>query len=87
MPQRYFLTLMGFIGLVMSYSMRLSLSVAITQMVPPLIMLANLSSTNDQPICPYNDDNYNEENYDYQAILDALYSPVRLKIVDIIEYF
>lgn len=83
MPQRYVLTLMGFIGLVMAYSMRLSLSVAITQMVPPPIMLANLSSTNDQPICPYNDDNYNEEHYDVQAILDSLYSPVRIHFFSI----
>lgn len=76
LPQRYVLTLMGFIGVVVAYAMRLSLSVAITQMVPPPIMHANLSSSIDQPICPYNDDNYNDEHYDYQAMLDKLYSPV-----------
>lgn len=79
MPQRYVLTLMGFIGLVMAYAMRLSLSVAITQMVPPPIILANLSQYNHL-ICPYNDDNYIEEHYDYQAILDSLYSPVRMRV-------
>lgn len=42
-------------------------------------MLANLTSTSESPICPYNDDNYNEEHYDYQAILDSLYSPVRFQ--------
>lgn len=79
MPQRYLLTLMGFFGLVMAYSMRLSLSVAITRMVPPPILnMANLTSLSEQPItiCPYDDVNYNQEHYDYHAIFDSLYNPV-----------
>lgn len=77
MPQRYVLTLMGFLGLVCAYAMNLVLSVAITQMVPPPIIVANLTGTNDGPICPYIDYNYNEEHFDYEAILDSLYNSVR----------
>lgn len=75
-PQRYVLVLMGFFGIVCAYTMNLSMSVAITQMVPPPIILANLTSTVDIPICPYIDYNYNEDHYDYEAILDSLYNPV-----------
>lgn len=76
-PQRYLLTFMGFMGLVMAYSMRLSLSVAITQMVPPpIINMANLTTSNGEIeiICPYVDENYIHEHFDYQAIFDQLYS-------------
>lgn len=75
--QRYLLTFMGFLGLVMAYSMRLSLSVAITQMVPPPIFASiNLTTINGEPpiICPFQDENYNHEHFDYQAIFDSLYS-------------
>lgn len=76
-PQRYWLTFMGFLGLVMAYSMRLSLSVAITQMVPPPIITAlNLTKSNGETetICPYDDINYKLEHLDYQNIFDMLYS-------------
>lgn len=83
MQQRYLLTLMGFLGLVMAYSMRLSLSVAITQMVPPPlpINLTTLTAKDAQPltICPYNDENYIHEHFDAQAIFDSLYNSVRRK--------
>lgn len=75
--QRYLLTFMGFLGLVMAYSMRLSLSVAITQMVPPPIFnMANLTTINGEApiICPFQDENYIHEHFDYQAIFDTLYS-------------
>lgn len=78
-PQRYLLTFMGFMGLVMAYSMRLSLSVAITQMVPPpIVNMANLTTTNGEIeiICPYSDENYIHEHFDYQAIFDQLYSVI-----------
>lgn len=76
-PQRYWLTFMGFLGLVMAYSLRLSLSVAITQMVPPPIFnTANLTNANGEMeiICPFNDSNYIHEHFDYVAIFDSLYS-------------
>lgn len=76
-PQRYWLTLMGFLGLVMAYSLRLSLSVAITQMVPPpLFNTVNLTNANGEMeiICPFNDSNYIHEHFDYVAIFDSLYS-------------
>lgn len=75
--QRYLLTFMGFLGLVMAYSMRLSLSVAITQMVPPPIFnMTNLTTINGEApiICPFQDENYIHEHFDYQAIFDTLYS-------------
>lgn len=78
-PQRYVLTFMGFLGLVMAYSMRLSLSVAITQMVPPPILnMANLTTANGDSytICPFSDENYINEHFDYQAIFDQLYSVI-----------
>lgn len=68
---------MGFLGLVMAYSLRLSLSVAITQMVPPPIFnSANLTNANGEMeiICPFNDSNYIHEHFDYVAIFDSLYS-------------
>lgn len=80
MPQRYVLTLMGFLGLVMAYSMRLSLSVAITQMVlPPIMDVGNLTLAGDQPIvvCPVLDENYYKEHFDEKAIYDSHYNPVR----------
>lgn len=76
MPQRYVLTLMGFLGLVCGYAMNLVLSVAITQMVPPPLIIANLTTSVDEPICPYIDYNYNEDHFDYEAILDMLYNSV-----------
>lgn len=75
--QRYLLTFMGFLGLVMAYSMRLSLSVAITQMVPPPIFASiNLTTINGEPpiICPFQDENYIHEHFDIKAIYDSLYS-------------
>lgn len=77
------LTLMTFLGLVMAYAMRLSLSVAITQMVPPPIISTNLTSTIDEPICPYTDENYIHEHYDYQSIFDSLYNSVRMLVNDL----
>lgn len=80
MPQRYVLTLMGFFGLVMAYSMRLSLSVAITQMVvPPITNVTNLTLAGDQPItiCPVLDENYYNEHMDRQAIMDSHYNSVK----------
>lgn len=76
-PQRYWLTFMGFFGLVMAYSLRLSLSVAITQMVPPPIFsTANLTNAHGEMeiVCPFNDSNYIHEHFDYVAIFDSLYS-------------
>lgn len=35
-PQRYVLGIMGFLALVNAYTMRTALSVAITEMVPPM---------------------------------------------------
>lgn len=69
---------MGFFGLVMAYSMRLSLSVAITQMVPPPIWnTANITEIYEKPlICPYEDQSWIKEHYDYQAIFDSLYNSV-----------
>lgn len=61
----------------MAYSMRLSLSVAITQMVPPpIVSMANLTKSNGEMeiICPYTDQNYIHEHFDIQAIFDSLYS-------------
>lgn len=85
-PQRYWLTFMGFLGLVMAYSMRLSLSVAITQMVPPPIVNAsNLIKANGEmeTICPYTDQNYYNEHFDPHYIFDSLYSSVGIKLVDV----
>lgn len=64
-PQRYILTLMGFFALVNGYTMRLSLSVAITQMVESPIYL-NLTDATDEPICSFDDYSYNHRN-DLQA--------------------
>lgn len=78
-PQRYVLTFMGFLGLVMAYSMRLSLSVAITQMVPPPILnMANLTTANGDAhiVCPYVDENYIQEHFDYPAMFDQYYSVI-----------
>lgn len=74
---------MGFLGLVMAYSMRLSLSVAITQMVPPPIFItANLTKANGEleTICPFTDENYIHEHLDPQSIFDKLYSVVSISI-------
>lgn len=87
-PQRYLLTFMGFLGLVMAYSMRLSLSVAITQMVPPPIFnMANLTTVNGEApiICPFQDENYIHEHFDYQAIFDTLYSVCIFLIASFVE--
>lgn len=47
-PQRYVLGLMGFLAVVNAYTMRISLSIAITEMVPPVE-----SSTHFDPdACP-----------------------------------
>lgn len=63
----------------MAYSLRLSLSVAITQMVPPPIFNSvNLTNVNGELeiICPFNDSNYIHEHFDYGAIFDSLYSVI-----------
>ncbi|XP_031630362.1 putative inorganic phosphate cotransporter [Contarinia nasturtii] len=76
-PQRYLLTFMGFMGLVMAYCMRLSLSVAITQMVPPpIVNMTNLLTKDGQSeiICPYTDENYVHEHLDEREIFYQLYS-------------
>ncbi|XP_055314259.1 putative inorganic phosphate cotransporter isoform X2 [Sitodiplosis mosellana] len=76
-PQRYVLTFMGFMGLAMAYMMRLSLSVAITQMVPPpIVQLTNLTTSTGEMeiICPYADENYYSEHFNMTAIFDRLYS-------------
>lgn len=69
---------MGFLGLVMAYSLRLSLSVALTQMVPPPVYNTNMNLTTangeTEIICPFIDENYIHEHLDYMAIFDALYS-------------
>lgn len=77
LPQRYILTFMGFMGLAMAYMMRLSLSVAITQMVPPpIVHTANLTTSTGEieVICPYADENYYSEHFNMTAIFDQLYS-------------
>lgn len=78
MPQRYLLTLMGFFGLVVAYSMRLSLSVAITQMVPPpLFNSENISTT----VCLSKDINYQRE-HEPKAVFESLYNnPVSVKTI------
>lgn len=89
MQQRYVLTLMGFFGLVMAYSMRLSLSVAITQMVtPPILDMANLTAASDQPItvCPVLDENYYKEHYDQMAINESHYNPVNTPPLNFIPF-
>lgn len=47
-PQRYVLGIMGFMAIVNAYTMRISLSVAITEMVLPL----NVSEHHDPDACP-----------------------------------
>ncbi|XP_060522418.1 putative inorganic phosphate cotransporter isoform X2 [Cylas formicarius] len=49
-PQRYVLGVMGFLAIINSYTMRVSISVAITEMVPP-----KNSSSHKSDICSYSD--------------------------------
>lgn len=75
---------MGFLGLVMAYSMRLSLSVAITQMVPPLVLTTTNLTT--EKICPFTDENYIYENLDLKTMEKQIYSVFSiflLKLIDI----
>lgn len=69
---------MGFFGLVNSYTIRLSLSVAITQMVAPPIKYKN--DQNDETmieiICPYTDERFIEEHRNYTAVFNSLYNSV-----------
>lgn len=70
--------------------MRLSLSVAITQMVPPPILnMANLTTPNGDTytICPFADENYIQEHFDYQAIFDQLYSVILHLHIILIDVF
>lgn len=53
-PQRYVLGLMGFLAIVNAYTMRVSLSVAITEMVLP----SNTTQKYDPDSCP-GDDSFN----------------------------
>lgn len=50
-PQRVILAIMGFLAIVNAYTMRISLSIAITE----LVVRRNHSSTNDMAFCPAND--------------------------------
>lgn len=66
-------------GLAMAYMMRLSLSVAITQMVPPpIVHTTNLTTSTGEIeiICPYADENYYSEHFNMTAIFDQLYSVI-----------
>ncbi|KAK9693157.1 Major Facilitator Superfamily [Popillia japonica] len=54
-PQRYVLGIMGFLAIVNAYTMRISLSVAITEMVAS----SNSSSHNGEDTCSYPDDSGN----------------------------
>ena len=65
-PQRYVLTFMCFFGLVNAYTMRLSLSFAITQMVVHPTTPNVTNSTNDL-VCPFNDVTYNIRHLDIDA--------------------
>lgn len=81
---------MGFLGLVMAYSLRLSLSVAITQMVPPPIFsTANLTNAHGEIeiVCPFNDSNYIHEHFDYVAIFDSLYSVKKSNFYQFYYYY
>ncbi|XP_022911273.1 putative inorganic phosphate cotransporter [Onthophagus taurus] len=81
-PQRYVLGIMGFLAIVNAYTMRISLSVAITAMVVP----RNTTNVTDTDTCPYPDDHQtgdgpitNSDNlYDWDSetqgvILSAFY--------------
>lgn len=49
LPQRFVLGIMSFLGTIVTFSMRASLSIAITEMVAPI---NNTASNQDSVICP-----------------------------------
>lgn len=58
MPQRINIALMGFLAIVVAYTMRTCLSVAIIEMVVPV----NQTGSNDSFVCPMIDDGVLQDN-------------------------